>query len=515
MNCGPSEMYVDGPSFPPTACFSMSLQHSCSCVFLCLLCLVSRSAAEEWPQFRGTNSAGVSLGVAPPIEFGPGKNELWVTPLASGHSSPCIVGDSIYLTTYESDKKQLAVVRIHRPTGSVAWSRPIETEEIETGHPSFNPASSTPASDGERVVAYFGSYGLICFNKDGEQLWDVKMPLAKSYAGNATSPTIVDDKVILYRGNNVGHFLLAVDKRTGEELWKSPQPEKFASNMACTATPVFAQNQIIIHGIRTVRSFDIDTGRQLWMSNCFTTGTSTPVIVGDEVLVATWNQTGETSLVPAHPPFGTFVAENDQDKDGKVDQSEFPKLMRFHRSEGTEAPENGWPVRFRDLDKDRDGFVGPDEWQSLRDDTAGRRARMVLHGLVAISLESKGEVTQSQVRTLEQQGIPEVPSPVAHEGLIYFVKNGGIITCIDIESGKKFYKRRTGAKGTHYASPIIAGGRLYSTGGDGTITVMTTGKRTKILAKNKMGERTYATPAVVDGVIYVRTHKHLYAFAAE
>lgn len=484
-------------------------------IWLVYLSLFVSATAEEWPQFRGTNSAGVSVGAPPPVEFGPGKNELWATPLASGHSSPCIVGDSVYLTTYDTEHKQLAVVRINREDGSIVWSRPIKTEKIETGHPSFNPASSTPAGDGERVVAYFGSYGLICFDVSGNQLWEIKMPLAKSYAGNATSPAIVGDKVILYRGNNVGHFLLAVDKRTGEELWKAPQSEKFSSNMACTATPVIAGSQVIIHGIRTVRSFDIESGGQLWTSNCFTTGTSTPVIVGDEVLVATWNQTGESALVPAHPPFDTFVSENDKNDDGKIEKSEFPRLMRFHRSEGTEAPQNGWPVRFRDVDKDRDGTVSPDEWQKLRDDAEERRSKMVLHGLVAISLDSKGEVTEAQVRTLEKQGIPEVPSPVAHEGLIYFVKNGGIVTCIEIESGKKFYKRRTGAKGTHYASPIIAGGRLYSTGGDGTISVMTVGKRPKILAKNKMGERTYATPAVVDGVIYVRTHNHLYAFAGE
>ena len=482
--------------------------------FFCWLFLTSVVCkAEDWPQFRGQNSAGISK-IAAPTEFSPGKNELWSVPLAAGHSSPVVVGDSIFLTTFEAEEKQLSVVRLDRDDGSTIWTRSVEVEKIETGHPSFSPASSTPASDGERVVAYFGSYGLICFDLDGEKLWDVKMPLAKSYAGNATSPTIVDDKVILYRGNNAGHFLLAVHKETGEEIWKSPQPEKFGSNMACTATPVTAGKQVIIHGIRTVRSFDIETGKQTWTSNCFTTGTSTPVLHGNEVLVATWNQTGESALVPVHPPFEEFVAENDKDEDGEVRKDEFPRLMRFHRSEGTEAPQNGWPVRFRDVDKDKSGSISEEEWEVLRKDAASRRAKMVLHGLVAISLECDGDVSKEEVRTLEEQGIPEVPSPLAHDGLVYFVKNGGIITCIDIESGKKVYKRRTGAKGTHYASPIIAGEHLYSTGGDGTISVMKLGRRHKVLAKNKMGDRTYATPAAVDGVLYVRTHSRLFAFAA-
>lgn len=483
-------------------------------IALLIACFLAGGLSElaaEWPQFRGPNSAGVST-VPAPVEFGPGKNELWRVPVQSGHSSPCVVGDSIFLTTFDPEKKQLGVTRIDRASGQTVWARNVETDEIETGHPSFNPASSTPASDGERVVAYFGSFGLVCFDLDGEKLWDVKMPLAKSYAGNATSPVIIEDRVILYRGNRVGHFLLAVDKETGRELWKTPQSEKFSSNMACTATPVVAGDKLIIHGIRFVRAFEIESGKQIWSTNCFTTGTSTPVVVGSEVLVATWNQTGESALVPVHPPHDELLQKNDKDGDGHIRKDEFPKLMRFHRSEGTEAPQNGWPIRFRDVDKDKDNSISVDEWQVILDDTESRRSKMVLHGLVAIQVEGKGELTEDDVRTLEEQGIPEVPSPLAHDGLIYFVKNGGIITCVEIESGKKVYKRRTGAKGTHYASPIIADDKLYSASGDGTIAVVRLGKRPKILARNKLGERTYATPAVVDGVLYVRTHESLFAF---
>ena len=147
------------------------------------------------------NSSGIADEAAVVTEFGPGKNELWSVPLGSGHSSPCIVGDSIFLTTFDPDTRKLQVVAFSRHRGSIRWRRDVPTAEIETGHPSFNPASSTPASDGERVVAYFGSYGLICFDTDGHQLWDIRMPLTKSYAGNATSPVIAGDKVILYRGN--------------------------------------------------------------------------------------------------------------------------------------------------------------------------------------------------------------------------------------------------------------------------------------------------------------------------
>ena len=152
----------------------------------------------------------------------------------------------------------------------------MPTDQIEKGHPSFNPASSTPACDGQRVAAYFGSFGLICFDMDGKELWNFKMPLARSFAGNATSPVIVGDRVILYRGTYVDHFLLAVDKRSGKELWRMPQDESFTSEMACTACPIVAGDKVIVHTVRSIQAFDISTGQRIWVAKCNTTATSTP-----------------------------------------------------------------------------------------------------------------------------------------------------------------------------------------------------------------------------------------------
>ena len=115
--------------------------------------LMVKVSLADWPQFRGVNSAGLATGPSPPIEFGPGKNEIWRVPMGSGHSSPCIVGDSIFLTTYDDMLKELTVVCIDRSNGQTRWQRVVPTDQIEKGHPSFNPASSTPACDGQRVVA--------------------------------------------------------------------------------------------------------------------------------------------------------------------------------------------------------------------------------------------------------------------------------------------------------------------------------------------------------------------------
>jgi len=470
-----------------------------------------RSVHADWPQFRGPNSSGQAA-MAAPLEFGPGKNELWSIPLDSGHSSPCVVGQTIFVTTYHEQSRKLKVVCIDRSNGKIRWERQVPANRIETGHPSFNPASSTPASDGERVVAYFGSSGLFCFDMQGMQLWEKKLPLTKSYAGNATSPAIFGDRVILYRGNHVDHFVLALNKVTGEQLWKAPQDEKFESELACTATPIRAGGKLILHTARAVQAIDLQTGKRIWIARCATTATSTPVIAGKEVIVAAWNKMGEPALRPAFPAFEQLVQDNDKDGDRLISREEFPRMMIFHRPDGSEAPQNGAPMRFSSTDHNRNGKIESSEWKQMLAGLARFRGRYDTHGMLAIPLDSKGLVDPARIRTLERISIPEVPTPLVYEGKVYFVKNGGVLSAVDLASGKRLARMRTGGSGTHYASPVIAGGKLYSTSGRGEISVLTLGEKPEVIAKNRMGEGVYATPAIVDGVIYVRTFSKLFAF---
>ncbi|MCP4787715.1 MAG: PQQ-binding-like beta-propeller repeat protein [Fuerstiella sp.] len=474
--------------------------------------LLSLQANADWPQFRGPNSSGVADSGSVPVEFGPGQNELWHVPVAPGHSSPCIVGKSIFLTTFDEEQKRLSLVCLDRTDGKTRWQRHVSVETMEKGHPSFNPASSSPTCDGERVVAYFGSFGLICFDLNGNKQWELRMPMTKSFAGNATSPIIAGDRVILYRGNYIDHYLLAVDKKTGEELWKIPQDEKFTGEMACTSCPIVSGDKLIVHSARSVQAFDVANGKQLWMTKCATTATSTPVICGDEVIVAAWNKMGEPELKPPFPTFDELVAAHDQDDDKLISRVEFPELWIFHRPEGIEAPMNGGKVHFERVDRDKDQQIGADEWAVQVKDLEKFRAGYGTHGLLAIPINSEGIVAPDKVRTLETQGISEVPSPLCDGPYVYFVKNGGILTCMDVRTGERVYRIRTPGRGTHYASPVIADDKLFTLSGDGRVTVLTLGPDPKILATNEMQDGVYASPAVVDGTIYVRTHSALFAF---
>jgi outer membrane protein assembly factor BamB len=486
--------------------------------FMFLLCLLNISAlpvnmsAEDWPQFRGINSSGIASDTTAPIHFDPDTNVLWKISLDPGHSSPCVVSDNIFLTAYQKPSNSLSILCIDRNLGTIRWQRTVNTKSIEVGHPSFNPASSTPTSDGKRVVAYFGSYGLICFDMLGTKLWDLPLPLTKSYSGNATSPAIFGNLVILYRGNYVDHFLLAVNKKTGEEVWRVKQDEPFTGEMACTGCPIVVDGKLIVHTARAVQAFQLKTGKHLWQVKCATTATSTPVIAQDEVIVAAWNKLGEDALRPPFPNFEQLVKQNDKNGDQQIGRDEFPTFWIFHRPEGVEAPQNGATVRFQSVDINRDGQIVSTEWKKQIAGIERYRAQASQHGMLAIKLTQSNQNDPTNVRVLDTASIPEVPSPLSDNGYLYFIKNGGILTCLKISTGKRIYRLRTPGRGTHYASPLIAGRKLYTISGAGLISVLTLGPDPKILTTNDMRDEVYASPAVVDGTLYVRTHTTLYAF---
>ena len=106
-------------------------------------------------------------------------------------------------------------------SGEHLWSTPFHVEALEKGHPSFNPASSSPCCDAENAIAYFGSYGLVCLDHEGKLIWEQRLPTAKSFGGNATSPMLHEDRVILYRGNYVDHYIVCFDKKFWERIMES------------------------------------------------------------------------------------------------------------------------------------------------------------------------------------------------------------------------------------------------------------------------------------------------------
>ena len=474
--------------------------------------LCGEALEAHWPQFRGVNSSGVAIDSDPPLRFEEDDNLKWKRSIDPGHSSPCIAGGYLFLTSFDREAETLSVHCLDRNSGVDVWRRDLRVKEFEKGHPSFNPASSSPATDGEVVVVYFGSYGLICYTVTGEKLWEKRLPVTKSFAGNATSPAIYGDKVVLYRANVVDHYLVAYDRLTGREEWKRPQSEPFAIELSCTACPILYQDQLLVHSARSIQSYRLLDGQLNWITKCDTTATTTPVLAEGEVIVAAWNKMGEAELRPPIPDYGTLLKENDADGNGLIGRDEFPKLWVFHRPLGAEAPLNGMSVRFQSTDRNRDNQIDEGEWEGALKYVESMRAGYETHGLLGIDLESRGVLHDDQVRLLLERGIPEVPSPVYIDGYVYLIKNGGLLTCVDVARGRRVYLERTQGKGTHYASPIIAGNRLYCFSGQGQISVLSLGEDPELLGVSDLAEPIYATPAVVARTMYIRSHDHLFAF---
>jgi outer membrane protein assembly factor BamB len=229
-----------------------------------ILAAGSLRAETNWPRFRGPAGTGQSSETGLPVEFGP-KDVTWKTPIAGrGQSSPVIWGEKIFLTTASEDGTQRSVVCVNRADGKLLW----QTEAPWTGTPEglhkMNLyASATCATDGERVVAFFGRGGLHCFDAEGKRLWSRDLgPFAGPW-GTAASPVIVGELVIQNCDAENDAYLLAVNKQTGETVWQTPRPK-----VRGWCTPVLIEaagrTELVVNGELGVNAYDPATGKDLW-----------------------------------------------------------------------------------------------------------------------------------------------------------------------------------------------------------------------------------------------------------
>src|SRR6266550_492796 len=188
--------------------------------------LTGASAADYWPQFRGPNGAGISDSAKPPVHFGPGSNELWHVKVPSGLSSPCVWGDSIFLTAFNDGK--LSVLAVDRKSGKQRWEKPVPAAAIEKYQlTEGSPAASSCATDGRNVVSYFGSCGLVCHDFSGKEVWRLELPIVRQGGdfGSGASPIIVGNVVVVNRDQGKGSELIAVNLKTGKLAWRTDRAD--------------------------------------------------------------------------------------------------------------------------------------------------------------------------------------------------------------------------------------------------------------------------------------------------
>jgi outer membrane protein assembly factor BamB len=416
---------------------------------------ISARAAEKggelwWPQFRGPNASGIGGG-KPPVHFGPGENVQWKTAVGPGLSSPIVWAERIFLTEFEPASNKLATVCIDRHTGNVLWRREVEVEKVEKVHQISNPAGPTPATDGERVYVYFGSYGLLCYDVEGNLKWESKLPLPKNPYGATASPIVAGELLVLnHQGTNA--YLLGANRRDGKTVWQTDRSAfKFG-----WSTPVHWRHdgidEIVVLGgdfepNQRLMAYDLATGAERWwVGGLPPCGKSTPVIGGGLVYFAAPD----------------IILEQAAEKRNPEKASQF-----YAKNKNT---------------------------------------------LMAVRPGSTGEVAQANIAWSDRKGVPGVPSPLYYNGRLYTIKDGGLVYCREADTGKLLYDERLGTLGYYYSSPVAADSRIYIASAEGVVTVIDAGPKLNVLATNKLDGAILATPALAGGNIYVRTESHLYAF---
>ena len=494
-----------------------------SMMMLACIFLYGQPASEEvyWSQFRGPNSTGLGpSGSQPPLEFGINNNLQWNTSIPPGTSSPVIWENSIYLTGYQEDKNALLTFCINRVTGEMIWCDTIFPEKTELYHAVSSPAQSTPAVDKDGIYVYFASCGMRCYNHDGSVKWDLPMicPEKKKW-GHPVSPVVIDDIVILnldYRGEKF-RSLLALNKRTGETVWKTltfDNPSLKHFGYPGYSTPVRYKDQVILHKSGGVAAYSLDDGQPVWWLPVVTNGISTPLIHNQQIVIASWNEltTDHQGDYFNYGSFEEFLSDYDKDSNHVISRDEIPEnMMLFDRPELTDIENPKFTLlRFYTmLDSDKNDSINADEWKGFAD-FVGKFVEDV--GLFTVTAGKHGELTRDDILWNVEEKAPEVPSPVAFEDCIYMLKNGGWLTCMDARTGNINYQERIGGSGAVLASPIVANSHLYLASYNGTINVIKTGKLPIPVHETRLPGNIAATPAIAGNSLYVRTSDGLFAF---
>ena len=412
----------------------------------------------HWPQWRGPLGTGVAPQGDPPVEWAEDRNVRWKLPLpGSGHGTPVIWGDRIFLTTaipygdvvdgtYPEDhgahdnvapnrRLHFVVLAVDREAGKILWQRTVHSGSPHEGtHTTGSWASASPVTDGEHLFASFGSQGLYALTPDGEPVWhkDLGDMRIRHSHGEGSSPALHGNTLVINWDHQGDSFVVALDKATGRERWRSDRDE-----ITSWSSPLIVQHrgkaQVVIAATGRVRGYDLKTGRLLWQCGGLSRNVvASPVAAGGYVYVA-----------------------------------------------------NSYDAQV----------------------------------MMAIRLEvAKGDITGTDaVAWTLHRHTPYVPSPLLYEGQLFFVKHlQSFLSAVDAKTGKVLFgPARLPVPQMIFASPVGAADRIYVAGRGGVTTVLKRSNRFEVLAVNRLEDSFSASPAVAGDALYLRGERYLYRLSRE
>jgi len=478
-------------------------------LFLLSLALSPAAQGRDWPQFRGPGGLAVADDTPLPTGFGPDQKVLWKTKVAAGHASPCIAGGLVFVSGFEDG--QNVVSALDRSDGKVRWTKKFEgTPHPAYYHPDASPAGATPVSDGERVIVSFGNYGLVALDREGKVQWEKRLPHPGYVFGVGSSPLLFDGVLIVSRDGAPEAGTLALDATDGSELWRIDRFEFRESH----GTPFLWHNadrdELVLGGNGQLCSYDPGSGEKLWGVTGLTSfPCTTPTADRDTLYYAAWstpNATGrsfwdaafarslEISDAEIADPSLLFK-RLDRDGDGKVVPGEVPECRA----------------------KDAFGFIDRNlsgTWELDEMTKAEAPASAGENLMVAVARGAKGDATKDHVRWSWKRGLPYVSSPLLYRGRVWLFQAGGLVSVLEAKTGTPILDRaRLSDRSEYYLSPVGAAGHVIAGSAEGTLYLLAADAPELVVEHTvTFDEELCATPAVLDGIVYLRTKSTLWAF---
>lgn len=463
-------------------------------VLMASLATATPSNADAWPRFRGENARGVADAAPLPGDADKQKSLLWRVSAPPGYSSPVIEGGRVYLTGFEGEK--LFTLCLDAKTGKERWRREAPRART-TKRPVNTPVSTTAATDRRGVYVLFEDFGLLAYSRDGKERWRKPLGQFKVPYGLGASPIVADAKLILLLDQDTDSFLAAFDPKEGKQLWRTERPEaQHGFSTPVVYRPAQGGAQLVVLGSHELAGYALASGEKLWwVRGMAWQAKCTPVIDGDSVYVnSSMPNMSELDKREKLAAFGEVLKAKDANQDGRVGQDEAPH----------EAMKKLWFL----YDLDGDGLLDEKEWKVAQSRDAAKS------GLYAIALGGRGDVTDTHVRWRHERSLPNIPTPLVYRGVLYLLREGGILTTFDPATGKVLKQGRLeGALDPYFASPIAGDGKLFFASQSGKVSVVKAAGEFELLGVSDLGEEIWSTPALADGRLFIRTQKALYCFS--
>ena len=392
--------------------------------------LSSPALAENWPAWRGPRGDGTSLETNLPVHWSAASNVTWKAEVpGTGHASPIVWQDKVFTVSALPDSEERVLLCFDQQTGRLRWQQTVLESPFERKHALNSHASSTPATDGERVFTAFldvREVVVAAHDLEGRQRWLVRPGRFSSMHGFCSSPVLFEDKVIVNCDHDGDGYIVALARADGRQFWRIERPNQTRSYCVPTVFEAGGRTQMVLSGTLCVASYDPRNGRLHWMI------------------------------------------------DGPTEQ--FVASMVYHREANLFFMTGGFPE----------------------------------HHLLAIRPDGSGDVTQTHIAWRHNRAsyVSYVPSPIAAGDYFLVVSDPGYACCFEAATGKLLWQEKLGE---HHASLVSAGGLVYFLSDDGVTTVVRPGTTFEAVARNELGERCFASPALSQGQIFIRGDRHLFA----